>query len=197
MSWKGHCKSALFALALASLIAPQAEAIEIFMGANPRDPHQRRPLHAGKGRARRRRTNASPRRGRDASRRRHARRNAQARRRVWWDAQAMAGAVWRRAQAGRSIWRERQSQHQQERQPQRQPGWLRLSGRSWLSGGAVWAGRPGWYRWPAGGAIAAGAAIGFVSAASAAAWAGAPPSSGALLVLHRRQPTPGFSNCCP
>ena len=35
MSWKGHCKNALFALALASLIAPQAEAIEIFMGANP------------------------------------------------------------------------------------------------------------------------------------------------------------------
>ena len=34
MSWKGHCKNALFALALTSLIAPQAEAIEIFMGAN-------------------------------------------------------------------------------------------------------------------------------------------------------------------
>ena len=29
MSWKGHCKNALFALALASLIAPPAEALEI------------------------------------------------------------------------------------------------------------------------------------------------------------------------
>ncbi len=28
MNWKGHFKNALFALALASLIAPQAEAIE-------------------------------------------------------------------------------------------------------------------------------------------------------------------------
>jgi len=28
MSWKGHCKNALFALALTGLIAPQAEAIE-------------------------------------------------------------------------------------------------------------------------------------------------------------------------
>jgi hypothetical protein len=53
-------------------------------------------------------------------------------------------------------------------------------------GGAVWAGRPGWYRWPAGGAIAAGAAIGFVSAASAAAWAGAPPSAG--LCWYRSKP---------
>ena len=39
MSWKGHCKNALFALALTSLIAPQAEAIEIFMGANAATLH--------------------------------------------------------------------------------------------------------------------------------------------------------------
>ena len=45
-------------------------------------------------------------------------------------------------------------------------------------GGAVWAGRPGWYRWAPGGAIAAGAAIGFVTAATAYAWAGAPPQPG-------------------
>jgi hypothetical protein len=44
--------------------------------------------------------------------------------------------------------------------------------------------RPGWYRWPPGGAIAAGAAIGFVTAATAAAWAVSPPGSGYLLVLH-------------
>ena len=35
MSFKGHVKNALFALALASLVAPQANAIEIFTGANP------------------------------------------------------------------------------------------------------------------------------------------------------------------
>ena len=35
MRFKGHVKNALFAFALASLIAPQAEAIEIFTGANP------------------------------------------------------------------------------------------------------------------------------------------------------------------
>jgi hypothetical protein len=35
MSWKGHFKNSLFALALVSFSAPQAEAIEIFAGANP------------------------------------------------------------------------------------------------------------------------------------------------------------------
>jgi len=35
MRLKGHFKNALFALALTSLIAPQAEAIEIFTGTNP------------------------------------------------------------------------------------------------------------------------------------------------------------------
>jgi hypothetical protein len=38
----------------------------------------------------------------------------------------------------------------------------------------AWA-RPGNYYWPRGGAIAAGAAIGMVTAATAAAWAGAAP----------------------
>jgi hypothetical protein len=46
-----------------------------------------------------------------------------------------------------------------------------------VQGGGVWA-RPAWYRWSPGGAVAAGAAIGFVTAATAAAWAGAPPQSG-------------------
>ncbi len=44
-------------------------------------------------------------------------------------------------------------------------------------GGARWV-RPGRYWWPAGGAIAAGAAVGVVTAATAAAWAGAPPAPG-------------------
>ncbi len=38
--------------------------------------------------------------------------------------------------------------------------------------------RPTNYYWRPGGAIAAGAAIGFVTAATAAAWAGAPPAPG-------------------
>src|SRR6267142_3495876 len=41
-------------------------------------------------------------------------------------------------------------------------------------GGVRWA-RPGWYRWPAGGAIAAGAALGFVTTATAVACAGTTP----------------------
>ncbi len=35
MNWKGRYKNALFALALTSLVAPQAEAIEIFTGTRP------------------------------------------------------------------------------------------------------------------------------------------------------------------
>jgi hypothetical protein len=38
--------------------------------------------------------------------------------------------------------------------------------------------RPGWYRWPPGGAIPAGAAISFLTAATAAAWAEFPPAPG-------------------
>ena len=52
-----------------------------------------------------------------------------------------------------------------------------VGGPGYRGGGVRWA-RPGWYRWPAGGAIAAGAAIGFVTAASAAAWAGTAPAPG-------------------
>jgi len=61
----------------------------------------------------------------------------------------------------------------------------------------VWVGRPGWYRWAPGGAIAAGAAIGFVTAATAAAWAGAPPQPG--LCWYYTDPTrrQGFWDACP
>lgn len=57
--------------------------------------------------------------------------------------------------------------------------------------------RPGHYRWPPGGAIAAGAAIGFVAAATAAAWAGAAP--GANLCWYYTSPaqTQGFWDVCP
>ena len=49
----------------------------------------------------------------------------------------------------------------------------------------AWVGRP--YRWAPGGAIAAGAAIGFIAAGTAVAWA-PPTPAGPVLVLHRRHP---------
>lgn len=58
-----------------------------------------------------------------------------------------------------------------------------------------WA-RPGWYRWPPGGAIAAGAAIGFVTAATAAAWAGAPPAPGYCWYYTDPSQRQGFWDVC-
>ena len=63
-------------------------------------------------------------------------------------------------------------------------------------GGVRWA-RPGWYRWPRGGAIAAGAAIGFVTAATAAAWAGAAPAPGMCWYYTDPSRTQGFWDYCP
>jgi hypothetical protein len=62
--------------------------------------------------------------------------------------------------------------------------------------GVRWA-RPGWYRWPVGGAIAAGAAIGFVTAATAAAWAGAAPAPGMCWYYTDPSRTQGFWDACP
>jgi hypothetical protein len=53
------------------------------------------------------------------------------------------------------------------------------------------------YRWGPGGAIAAGAAIGFVAAASAAAWAGAPPAPGYCWYYTDPSRTQGFWDVCP
>ncbi|OKO74572.1 hypothetical protein AC630_26640 [Bradyrhizobium sp. AS23.2] len=64
-----------------------------------------------------------------------------------------------------------------------------------VAGRGGWA-RPGWYRWPAGGAIAAGAAIGFVTAATAAAWAGSPPSPGMCWYYTDPSRTQGFWDYC-
>ena len=63
-------------------------------------------------------------------------------------------------------------------------------------GGVRWA-RPGWYGWPAGGAIAAGAALGFVTAATAAAWAGAAPAPGMCWYYTDASRTQGFWDACP
>jgi len=59
-----------------------------------------------------------------------------------------------------------------------------------------WA-RPGWYRWPAGGAIAAGAALGFVAAGAAVAYAGAAPAPGMCWYYTDMTRTQGFWDTCP
>ena len=61
--------------------------------------------------------------------------------------------------------------------------------------GGGWA-RPANYRWPRGGAIAAGAAIGFVTAATAAAWAGAAPAPGMCWYYTDPSRTQGFWDYC-
>jgi hypothetical protein len=64
-----------------------------------------------------------------------------------------------------------------------------------VRGRGGWA-RPGRYYWPRGGAIAAGAAIGFVSAATAAAWAGAAPAPGMCWYYTDPSRTQGFWDYC-
>ncbi|MET3906901.1 hypothetical protein ABID59_001232 [Bradyrhizobium sp. S3.3.6] len=64
-----------------------------------------------------------------------------------------------------------------------------------VAGRGGWA-RPGRYYWPRGGAIAAGAAIGFVSAATAAAWAGAAPAPGMCWYYTDPSRTQGFWDYC-
>ena len=61
-------------------------------------------------------------------------------------------------------------------------------------GGGAWA-RP--YRWAPGGAIAAGAALGFVGAATAAAWASAPPQPGLCWYYTDPSRRSGFWDVCP
>lgn len=60
--------------------------------------------------------------------------------------------------------------------------------------GGAWV-RP--YRWAPGGAIAAGAAIGFVSAAAAAAWASASPQPGLCWYYTDPSRRSGFWDTCP
>jgi len=57
--------------------------------------------------------------------------------------------------------------------------------------------RPSRYWWRPGGAIAAGAAIGFVTAATAAAWAGAPPGPDMCWYYSDSSRTKGFWDVCP
>jgi hypothetical protein len=57
--------------------------------------------------------------------------------------------------------------------------------------------RPARYTWRPGGAIAAGAAIGFVAAGTAAAWAGAAPAPGYCWYYTDPSRTQGFWDVCP
>lgn len=62
-------------------------------------------------------------------------------------------------------------------------------------GGVRWA-RPGWYRWGPGGAIAAGAALGFIAAGAAVAY-GTPPAPGMCWYYTDPSRTQGFWDYCP
>jgi hypothetical protein len=66
----------------------------------------------------------------------------------------------------------------------------------WHGGGVRWA-RPAGYRWRPGTAIAAGAAVGFVSAAVAVAWAGAAPGPNMCWYYTDASKTQGFWDACP
>lgn len=59
----------------------------------------------------------------------------------------------------------------------------------------AWVGRP--YRWAPGGAIAAGAAIGFVAYGAAVAWAPPPPQSGLCWYYTDATQRNGFWDSCP
>jgi hypothetical protein len=58
-----------------------------------------------------------------------------------------------------------------------------------------WYGRPGWYRWNPGGAIAAGAALGFLTAATVS-WA-TPPQPGLCWYYTDQTRRAGFWDACP
>jgi hypothetical protein len=66
----------------------------------------------------------------------------------------------------------------------------------WRGAGVRWA-RPGGYWWRPGGAVAAGAAIGFVTAATAVAWAGAAPAANMCWYYTDQSRTQGFWDACP
>ncbi len=57
--------------------------------------------------------------------------------------------------------------------------------------------RPRWYRWAPGGAILAGAAIGFIVASNAYSWAGPPPAPGYCWYYTDPSMQDGFWDICP
>src|SRR5271166_3934814 len=74
----------------------------------------------------------------------------------------------------------------------------RVGGVGYHGGGVyrgAWVGRP--YRWAPGGAIAAGAAIGFIAAGTAVAWAPPPPQAGLCWYYTDSTQRNGFWDTCP
>ena len=80
------------------------------------------------------------------------------------------------------------------------PGWggAAVVRPGWHGGGVRYGGwvRPSRYWWGPGGAIAAGAAIGFVTAAAAASWAGAAPGPNMCWYYTDPSRTNGFWDVC-
>jgi hypothetical protein len=80
-------------------------------------------------------------------------------------------------------------------QPGYRPGYRPVPGRPVVV--APGWNRPASYWWRPGAAVAAGAAIGFVTAAAATAYAGSPPASGYCWYYTNPQRTQGFWDVCP
>ncbi|RBP01049.1 hypothetical protein DFR50_16016 [Roseiarcus fermentans] len=179
MNWSRLARNALLALGLAALGPPPAEAVEIVGGALPAAQMSDGLLTQVR----------AVRVGRPAAVRRPVHRPGGVRR--------PAGAY--RAPGHRPGYRP--VARPGYRPPVARPGYRpvgRPVGRAVVvAPRAVWVGRPGWYRWAPGGAIAAGAAIGFATAAVAASWAGAPPQPGLCWYYTDPSRTQGFWDACP
>lgn len=76
------------------------------------------------------------------------------------------------------------------------PGWHGAGTRVVRPVRPMWS-RPAGFWWRPGGAVAAGAAIGFVTAATAAAWAGAAPGPNMCWYYTDSTRTRGFWDACP
>ncbi|HZZ63181.1 MAG TPA: hypothetical protein VFE63_18780 [Roseiarcus sp.] len=196
MSWKGRFRNGLFALALAGLVAPEANAIEIFTGTDPavhmsdglvtqviapggmrhRGNVHRGAAHGGAHSAGGAHRVAHGNVGRNINRNVTVNRNVNVNRNV---------DVHRNLNVNRNVHRYGYR------------GGSAYRGGYGSRGPAVWPGRPGGYHWAPGGAVAAGAALGFVTAATAVAWAGAPPEAGLCWYYTDPSRHQGFWDLCP
>ncbi len=105
---------------------------------------------------------------------------------------------WNKPNGGHGNWN--RPGHPGYRPPANRPGYhgpnrgLYRGANVYYHGGA-WA-RPGGYWWPVGGAVAAGAALGFVIGATAT-WAGTPPGSNYCWYYTDASQRNGFWDVCP
>jgi hypothetical protein len=179
MRWKGCFRNALFALALAGLIAPDANAIEIFTGASSASPMGDGLITHAQVRTR----GGGPRHG-------GGHRGGTHGGALHGGARTAGGAHRAHVNVNRNISRNA------TRNVNRNVHRYGYRGGHGYRGAVVWAGRPGWYSWAPGGAVAAGAALGFVTAATAAAWAGAPPEPGLCWYYTDPSRRHGFWDVC-